>query len=62
MAEIVARIGVPIILGGAIGGVGMYMAVDAVCKSFKESPWISGVVGAMAGGGAAYFVSTILLK
>lgn len=62
MAEIVAKIGVPIVVGGVIGGVGMYMAVDAVCKSFKESPWISGVVGAMAGGGAAYFLFVVVLR
>lgn len=61
MAEIIARIGVPVAAGAVLGGVGLYLATDAACKSFKESPWLSGVIGALAGAGGGFLVSQVLL-
>jgi len=57
-----ARIGIPVALGAVVGGVGLYMAVDAVCKSFNQSPWTAGIVGALAGAGGGFFVSQVLLR
>lgn len=56
------QIGIPVIAGGLVGGLGLYFAVDATCKSFQENPWISGVVGALAGMGAGFVVSQIIFK
>ncbi len=54
------RIGIPVIVGGVVGGAGLYYAVDAACSSFRERPWLSGLVGALAGMGAGFFVSQML--
>lgn len=56
----IARIGIPVIAGALLGGVGMYLAVDTACKSFQENPWISAVVGGLAGAGGGYMVSTLI--
>lgn len=54
------RLGVPVVIGAVVGGFGLYFAVDAACKSFQESPWISGVVGALAGSGVGFMVSQMI--
>ena len=48
------RVGVPVVLGGVVGGIGMYVAVDAACKSFRDNPWISAAVGTLAGMGVGF--------
>jgi hypothetical protein len=59
-AQIAARvfaIGTPAVVGGLLGGFGMYYGVDAVCQSFNKHPWISGLVGALTGVGAGFLLS-----
>jgi len=62
MADLAARIGAPVLIGAAVGGIAMYVAVDLACKSFKDNPWIAAAVGALAGGGAGYAVSRALFS
>lgn len=53
----VAAIGTPALLGGVIGGLGMYYGVEATCKSFKQKPWIAGLVGTLTGVGGGFLIS-----
>lgn len=57
IAARVFAIGTPAVVGGLLGGFGMYYGVEQTCQSFKTYPWISGLVGALMGIGAGFLVS-----
>ncbi len=62
IAAKVAAIGAPALIGGVLGGLGMYYSVEAVCDSFRRKPWISALVGTMTGVGGGFLFSYFLLR